>query len=196
MWEIDKTFHFEYGHRVHNQTLNSEYSIDGRCVCRHVHGHSGKIKVFLSGSELTRGMITDFKHLNWFKNFVDDYLDHKCIVDIDDPNIPLFVGASVERSTTGIVITLHEGAILAGIPVFVPGTEHLVGYQIDMTGVEEGDVKDHFDSFFFVDFVPTSENLAKHLCLAADAKMQKMGVKVSKLEWNETAKSRAVYINN
>ena len=30
-------------------------------------------------------MVTDFKHLNWFKQFLDCYTDHKFILDINDP---------------------------------------------------------------------------------------------------------------
>ena len=85
MHQIDKTFTFEYGHRVHSQVLDSKYSIDTACACRRAHGHSGKIKIGLEASELVRGMVTDFKHLNIIKKIVDDYFDHKFIIDINDP---------------------------------------------------------------------------------------------------------------
>jgi len=44
-----------------------------------------------------------------------------------------------------------------------------------------------------VNFVPTSENLAKWLFEAVEAKMSLIDVHVSKISWNETPKSRAVY---
>ncbi|RLD76977.1 MAG: hypothetical protein DRJ15_14400 [Bacteroidetes bacterium] len=84
-WEISKTFSFDFGHRVFSQTLNTEFSIDGLCACRFMHGHTGTVGVYLEGGELTKGMVTDFKHLNWFKKFVDDYLDHKFILSLNDP---------------------------------------------------------------------------------------------------------------
>ncbi len=63
-WEIDKAFNFSYGHRVWTQTLNSEFSLDSQCTCRHKHGHEGLVKVYLSGNTLEQtGMVTDFKHL-------------------------------------------------------------------------------------------------------------------------------------
>ena len=85
MWKISKEFDFCYGHRVWSQTLNTEFSLDGCLKCRHLHGHQGKILVYLEASELNNGMVTDFKHLNWFKQFLDDTLDHKFILDINDP---------------------------------------------------------------------------------------------------------------
>ena len=85
MWEISKEIGFDYGHRVHNQSLNKEYSVDDDCVCKHLHGHRGTLQVFLSGDELVKGMVTDFKHLNWFQKFIDDNIDHKFIIDRNDP---------------------------------------------------------------------------------------------------------------
>ena len=85
-WKISKAFEFCYGHRVWSQELNPDYSLDPCLKCRHLHGHQGRIEVFLESSELNRGgMVTDFKHLNWFKQFLDDVLDHKFIIDIHDP---------------------------------------------------------------------------------------------------------------
>ena len=64
-WKISKEFEFCYGHRVWSQTLNTEFSLDGCLKCRHLHGHQGKILVYLEASELNDGMVTDFKHLTY-----------------------------------------------------------------------------------------------------------------------------------
>jgi len=87
-WKISKEFEFDFGHRVWSQSLNKEFSLENSCKCRFFHGHRGKIVVFLSSESLTNGMVTDFKHLNIFKKFVDDVLDHKFIFDIKDPVLP------------------------------------------------------------------------------------------------------------
>jgi 6-pyruvoyltetrahydropterin/6-carboxytetrahydropterin synthase len=66
-WSIDKQFDFCYGHRVWSQELNAEFSLDSCLACRHLHGHQGKIKIYLESDSLENGMVTDFKNLNWFK---------------------------------------------------------------------------------------------------------------------------------
>ena len=86
VWKIDKQFSFCYGHRVWSQKLHGEYceSGDTSCKCRHIHGHEGLVHLFLEAGELERGMVTDFKHLGWLKNFLDDNLDHKFIIDLNE----------------------------------------------------------------------------------------------------------------
>ena len=46
-WEISKEFDFCYGHRVWSQTLNIDFSLDACLKCRHIHGHEGKVIVYL-----------------------------------------------------------------------------------------------------------------------------------------------------
>jgi 6-pyruvoyltetrahydropterin/6-carboxytetrahydropterin synthase len=84
-WSIDKAFDFCYGHRVWSQELDREFAMDECLMCRHLHGHQGRLKIFLSAESLERGMVTDFKHLNWFKEWLDATLDHKFILDRHDP---------------------------------------------------------------------------------------------------------------
>jgi len=48
------------------------------------------------------------------------------------------------------------------------------------------------EGFFFVNFLPTSENLAKYIFDIA-TKVMKGTATVSRVEWNETPKSRAIY---
>lgn len=198
-WEISKTFSLDFGHRVFSQTLDTEFSIDGKCACRFMHGHTGTIGVYLEGDELTRGMVTDFKHLNWFKKMVDDYLDHKFILSLDDPWFANIVNAK-QNWVNGKLISLtstqplntKEGRELKVISVCVPDTTHHIGYQIDTTGLT-GPEQEYLEGYFLVSFVPTSEHFTEWLYDAVSSKMSKIDICVSKISWAETPKSLAVY---
>jgi len=206
-WTIDKQFSFCYGHRVWSQELIGDYceSGDACCKCRHLHGHEGLVHVFLEGDELTRGMVTDFKHLGWLKNFLDDNLDHKFIIDQNDPLFDKIINgkmsvrdyAEEQPSGTMIVISkpvleISDGCTLLMKPVYVPGTDKLAGHNLDVSELD-GPEQEFYEGFFIVDFLPTSENLSKFLFDVADAKMSKIDVKVSRIDWFETPKSRSSY---
>ena len=67
---IDKTFEFCYGHRVWTQKLNGEYAADLKCACRHLHGHEGKLQVYLkspTGELEPTAKETDTRHLKKVK---------------------------------------------------------------------------------------------------------------------------------
>ena len=178
-WTIDKSFNFAYGHRVHNQVLNADYTgSEGTCLaCRHIHGHEGLIKVMLESTTLNNGFVTDFKNLGWFKDFLDNVLDHKFVMDINDPLI------------------VHE------VPEYLDGKDLDLdkcflfpeGYWMPNLGILPGDtiqaVIEKYEGIVFVDFVPTSENLAAWLLEVAQKKMAKLDVKVVAVDFWETPKS-------
>jgi len=203
LWQIDKEFGFDYGHRVHNQRLNKDYSMDDDCVCKHLHGHRGRVHVYLSANELDGGFVTDFKHLNWVKNFLDSYVDHKFILDLNDPwfiNIinakPVYAAdgsGKLEGLNSVLPLNTKEGHSIAVTPVYVPGTEHFAGYAVDASDMS-GPEKEFFEGFFLIPFVPTSENLSKWLYECVDSKMSKIGVKTTRIDWWETPKSKSTYI--
>lgn len=86
MWQISKSFDFCYGHRVWAQELNPEFSNNKKCSCRHLHGHNGTVTINLEATKLdNQGMVTDFGNLSWFKTWLKNYVDHKFILDINDP---------------------------------------------------------------------------------------------------------------
>ena len=177
---IDKTFEFCYGHRVHTQTLNGEYAADLKCACRHLHGHEGKMQVFLkspTGQLDPTGMVTDFRHLEWLKKWINEYIDHQFIVDRADPLYEQLLG----------------GSIL--IPVTIPDTDVVAGYKIDLSGLEPNTPEyEYFEGFLVVDFVPTSENLSSWMAYLVEAKMSKLNVTVAQIDWWETPKSRSTFI--
>ena len=181
MWKISKQFNFAYGHRVYTQKLDKEFALDRKCVCRHVHGHEAEVHVHLHGEELdNQGMVTDFLHLSWLKKFFDETVDHRFIIDAHDPWFDRLIGNDNK-------MYLEE--------VFVPNTAHVAGWKLDTSRMPihtESDF-DYYESWFVVNFIPTSENLSKWAYDLASAKMANMGVKVGEVEWWETPKSCSRY---
>lgn len=175
-WEINKAFEFCYGHTVHNQFLEEEYSLTTKCKCRHLHGHQGKIVVNISGQNLKRGMVTDFNNLNWVKDFIDSVIDHRFIIDWKDPN----------RKIMGIPDNLMKRNL-----IYSREKKYSTLVQIPEAK------KDYFGSFVFVNFVPTSENLSKWIYEIIEAEMgvyfQNIGAKLESVEWWETPKSKSIY---
>jgi len=173
-WQISKQFDFCYGHRVWSQELNTEFSLDDCLMCRHLHGHQGKVLVHMESDKLQNGMVTDFKHLNWFKKFLDDTIDHKFIIDINDPLFPTLLP---HYKTKENLVVMDEN------------------YKIpNLTIVKDEDIhiKEMYEGFIIVDFVPTSENLSAWLLKIVQDKMAQIDIKVSHLEYFETPKSRSV----
>lgn len=178
---IDKTFEFCYGHRVHTQTLNGEYAADLKCACRHLHGHEGKMQVFLkspTGQLDPTGMVTDFRHLEWLKKWINEHIDHQFILDRNDPLYKSMLG----------------GEEL--VPVLIPDTDKVAGYKVDLTDHKPNTPEyEYFEGFMVVDFVPTSENLSSWMADLVEAKMSKLGVTVAQIDWWETPKSRSSFYN-
>ena len=173
-----------YGHRVWTQKLNGEYAADLKCACRHLHGHEGKLQVYLTNAEDSSkldvtGMVTDFRHTEWLKKWINTYIDHQFVIDRNDPLYDKIVG---DRQL---------------IPVYVPETNHIAGYHIYLGDLEPNTPEyEYFEGFMIVDFVPTSENLSSWMAKLVDVKMAGLGVKVHHIDWWETPKSRSVYYND
>ncbi len=176
-WQISKQFDFCYGHRVWSQELNKEYALDDCLKCRHLHGHQGKILVHLEAYELSNGMITDFKHLNWFKKFLEDTLDHKFILDINDPLFEILLPHFKDKKN------LHKMSENYQIP------------DLNILKHENNYIQELYEGYIIVDFVPTSENLSAWLLDIVSKKMAKINIHVSHLEYYETPKSKSVVFN-
>lgn len=177
MWQISKSFDFCYGHRVWSQELIEGFSEDSKCACRHLHGHNATVNIYLTADELNaQGMVTDFKHLGWFKKWLDSYIDHKFIVDINDP----------------LLTKLTDNLPLKNCYF----EEKFIAQKISFNDNLDEHIKEYYAGFIIVDFIPTSENLSKWLCETISYKMSHIDIKVAKLEFFETPKSKSVYINN
>jgi len=81
MYYLMQELDFCYGHRL----LNYE----GKC--RHLHGHNGRLEILLGGDKLdSRGMLVDFgDNKRLLKTWIDDHLDHKMLLCIEDPLLPI-----------------------------------------------------------------------------------------------------------
>jgi len=172
-WQISKQFDFCYGHRVWSQELNPEFALDECLMCRHLHGHQGKILVHLKSDVLENGMVTDFKHLNWFKKFLDDVLDHKFIIDIHDPLFETLLPHFKDKKNFH---TMPEGYMIPDLTIIKE---------------EEIHIKELYEGYVIVDFVPTSENLSAWLLQIVQKKMAQINIQVSHLEYFETPKSKS-----
>ena len=192
-WVIDKEFGFDYGHRVWSQTLVDEFSMGHQCVCRHLHGHRGKLNIFLEGEELTRGMVTDFHHLNWLGHFIDDNIDHKFILDLNDPWFKNIINGEVHDVGGEQRLFISGERRLRLKPVFVPNTTHCAGWNLDVDHLS-GPEEEFYEGFFLVNFLPTSEALCEWIAKCAEVKMERLGIKIQRVEWSETPKSRATYV--
>jgi 6-pyruvoyltetrahydropterin/6-carboxytetrahydropterin synthase len=131
----------------------------------------------LTGTLDSTGMVTDFRHLEWLKKWINTYIDHQFILDKSDPLYDSIVG---NRNL---------------IPVLIPNTTHVAGWHLDLAGLEENTPEyEYYEGFMIVDFVPTSENLSAWMADLVEAKMSALNVTVDRIDWWETPKSRSTFI--
>ncbi len=81
MYLVTREIRFCYGHRLLN------YS--GKC--RYLHGHNGRAVISLAAPNLDPlGMVMDFSQIKRVVSaWIDDNLDHKMILNRQDPLLPL-----------------------------------------------------------------------------------------------------------
>lgn len=217
-WTISKSSNFSYGHRVFTQDLIEEYSGDTSCKCKWLHGHNADVTVYFEANELTRGFVTDFKHANWIAKFLDDVVDHKFIIDFHDPWFNNIINGTIcgvqelsDGRPTGrftymesLHISSSNGKVryIPILPVFIPNTDIIVAHKLDVNascGIGQnifldGPEKEFFEGFVIVDFVPTSENLSKWIFDFVKVKMDKIGIRVTQVDFKETPKTMASFI--
>jgi 6-pyruvoyltetrahydropterin/6-carboxytetrahydropterin synthase len=219
MWKISKSFDLSYCHRLHNQAVDSGYSCDAKNKCRQLHGHNGEVVINLSSKILDdKGMITDFSDMKYFTKTIKDNIDHKSILYIKDPMIPLLFNGKLidpklkkekERlgSETNNPNLVHQDVLIpywfnietemkayvynGTTPNLYYGSEEITGYSKDL-------LDEYFNSFLFVDFIPTAENLAKWIFDYINDDMKVEGIwnpdiSVDSIEWKETPTSSAIY---
>lgn len=190
MYKIGKEFEFCYGHRVWSQELKEGYSEDTCLACRHLHGHQGKIIVYLENmgdsNKLERGMVTDFKHLGWFKKWIDSVLDHKFIMDINDPLFEYEVEDHIDKIMDNFGKSLKKDGLVYHNEGYITINPEFYSDLIQP-------LREKYEGMVFVKFVPTSENLSEWLCDVVNRKMNLIGIKCSQIQFFETPKSQSNY---
>ena len=59
--------------------------------CRFIHGYSREFTFWFKSTSLDhKGWVMDFGGFKDFKTFLDDFFDHSCLINSDDPELPLF----------------------------------------------------------------------------------------------------------
>jgi len=175
MFKISKSFDFCYGHRVYSQNVNTKYAIEDDNPCRRIHGHQGNVTIEMSAKSLDdRGFVIDFKELTFVKKFINDNLDHRFILSYDDPKF--------SHLATG-----HSPDDVKGIarPILLLNAT-CMGWRCE--SIEQ-------DSFVFVNFNPTSENLARWIYHGVRDILDTSPFKcnIESVTWSETPKTQAIY---
>lgn len=117
MHHLSKIIYTETGHRLTNYI--------GRCA--HLHGHSYKWEVTVSGENNDNGMVMDFKDLKKILNETIDTLDHSFVMHFKDPICQAMDEDEITalfQATDGSVPRLH-------LVPFNPTVENLVKWQWD-----------------------------------------------------------------
>ena len=194
-WVIDKSFDYCYGHRVWSQTLDPKYSLDSCLACRHLHGHQGKVKLFLGANNLKHGMVTDFKHTNIFKKWLDDTLDHKFIIDMNDPLFEdlagdLCLSEKNKRTFDDLMVTVNTEYNFA-----IPDLDQLMALNVwdELRDDQKQAIFEKYEGIIIVDFIPTSENICKFIYEVANKMLNGLGIDVVAVEYWETPKSHCRY---
>ncbi len=116
MFQVSREIDFCYGHRL----LNYE----GKC--RYLHGHNGTVVITIESAGLDeRGMVLDFSEIKRVvSRWIDEYLDHRMILNRDDPAVPalkelgepLFL-MDANPTAENIARLIYEHTAAAGFPV-------------------------------------------------------------------------------
>lgn len=199
---ISKTFKFDAGHRVPTQHLDIKHSCNAPNKCRHIHGHEYKVDVCLTSSMLHDGMVMDFNNLNFFKRFIDKVLDHKFIIWVeDDLLINMFFKDNDEIMKSINKFKLDKDTCDDGITnkFKLDKSENNYDDILILQGRDISDdlnVRDLYESFVIVKFIPTAEELSYFLYKQIYNYFEENGLSTYMIESvtvHETSTSSATY---
>ena len=186
MFKIAKEFEFDYSHRVFVQDVNPELSLTNCNKCRFPHGHRGRVLIHLTAEALDdKGMVFDFVNLNFVKKFIDDVLDHKCILSIQDPSLPIFYPLFKNIHKKFVQVPIEDDYLQRHPELYWTIKPE---YYLNLSSTEQ----EIYEGLVFVNFVPTSENLSKWLFDIVQKKLEGYAT-VSQVQFFETPKSQSNY---
>jgi len=117
MFTISRQFTFCYGHRLLHHS--------GKCA--HLHGHNGTVKIELRGDQLNpQGMVADFTDIkNSIGDWIEKTLDHRTILQENDPLVPLLreqgepiLTLPAEPTAENLSKLIYEKTAEFGLPVY------------------------------------------------------------------------------
>lgn len=187
----NESIEFCYGHRVHGNPTS---------LCSSLHGHQGRLELYIEGTTNDEPPIINFE---WLHTFIREHLDHKFILDLNDPwfnNIinlePIwrtgYYKPILSHFKPRISLNTTDEEVLQAIPVYIADTKILAGYKVDASEMN-GCEKEFFRGFFLTSFLPTHEHFAEWIYKITEAKLEPLNVRVSRVDWFETPKSRSSY---
>jgi 6-pyruvoyltetrahydropterin/6-carboxytetrahydropterin synthase len=171
MINIQKSYSFCYGHRVWNQELTN----NAVCKCVMMHGHTSKIDIKLTAPELLRNMVVDFNELKPFKQWLDETLDHRFLMDIKDPLLDRWL--------------MMLGLTLDGFQCF--------GDYWKVSTINpwwDDAMLEMADSLVLIEGVPTSERLVLLVEGVVEGFVKPFGCEVVSVRWWESETSFAEYV--
>lgn len=114
--EIAKEFHWEMGHRL-------PFHEGG---CRNVHGHSYRMRVSVSGTLDSNGMVVDYFDLRRILDPVIDRIDHAFLCDRSDAVMLAFLE---ENNLKRVVVDFPSTAENIALWLLGQVAEELQGYE-------------------------------------------------------------------
>ena len=75
---ISKDFTFSASHQLRG--------LPDTHPCSRLHGHNYTVRLTLSGTTDPTGFVIDYRDLGWFKDYLDNALDHRHLNDVLDFN--------------------------------------------------------------------------------------------------------------
>ncbi|RKQ64053.1 6-pyruvoyltetrahydropterin/6-carboxytetrahydropterin synthase [Thermovibrio guaymasensis] len=209
MFVISKSFEFAAAHSVHSQRLNREWAGSDYPKCRRLpgHGHNYKLTVYLTGELSQSQMVTDFGHLKWLKEFIDDCFDHKLIIGVDDPAFELFFsklelldGKEIKFPFETRITIVDENFRLKsffGRSLTLRKISTCNFVTFGSSPLQSDPILDFYqrlvDGIVLFKGSPTSENLARFFYYFVKENVKPLGVDCYKVSINETPNSCASY---